>query len=178
MTSVDIDLNLGDFVQMITRMDQQMRGLYPVREGWRYQTLHEMLLDLGTPRRAGMALPEGIAPMEMGHCYENAHNLMLEHDLTYVEGLALITAVPVQHAWCETADGTIVDPTWVGLRGWVGVPFDAFYVGVRFETGFKIRESLRRNDFPILGGYDVGTYVEHGFITNADGLAVEIGGHA
>jgi hypothetical protein len=47
--------------------------------------------------------------------------------LTYVEGVA-VGIIPVDHAWCVKADGTVVDPTWAGGRqkcdDYFGVPFD------------------------------------------------------
>lgn len=53
-------------------------------------------------------------PMKM--CYRNAYELAL-HDLslTYVEGVA-VGVIPTDHAWCVTAEGVVVDPTWAGGR--------------------------------------------------------------
>lgn len=61
-------------------------------------------------------------------CYRNAFDLALAHpgELTYCEGRALSCAlVPVEHAWCVTPDGQVVDTTWHGdEQDYVGVRFD------------------------------------------------------
>lgn len=177
MTQADVDLGLTDFVDFITSQHEYMIKAHAHRQGWRYQTFPDLLLDLAAPREAPLVLPDDIAWMEPGNCYENAHSLMLERDLTYVEGIALFTAVPIQHAWCETADGQIVDPTWVGLKQYVGGhlrPDNAFYLGVRFSTEYKIRHMFTRERYAIFGD-DIGDHIQHGFTTNDDGFVVTRG---
>lgn len=64
---------------------------------------------------------------EQGACFENAFELALTHpELTYCEGRALsMGIVPVEHAWCVTDDGQVVDTTWSGgERDYYGVTFD------------------------------------------------------
>lgn len=66
-------------------------------------------------------------------CYKNAADLALRHDaeLTYCEGLAVrMGAFTVEHAWCVTEDGRVVDPTWrekdappVSQWEYLGIPF-------------------------------------------------------
>lgn len=47
------------------------------------------------------------------HCFDNAFRLVRSRQKTlrYVEGFAS-RFIAVHHAWCVTADGTVVDPTW------------------------------------------------------------------
>ena len=48
-------------------------------------------------------------------CFKNASELWLVNDdLRYVEGLAMTDGIDlgIHHAWCVTADGEVVDPTW------------------------------------------------------------------
>jgi hypothetical protein len=75
-------------------------------------------------------LPDNIKPGTIKYCYQNATDLMISHKLIYCEGYAL-GIIPVQHAWCCTPDGKVIDPTWVGDRlgmGYFGIPFDRDYV--------------------------------------------------
>jgi len=59
------------------------------------------------------ALPRGVDPMESKFCFDNAYELAERRHKTlrYVEGFAS-RFITVHHAWCVTADGTVVDPTW------------------------------------------------------------------
>src|SRR4051812_11373434 len=59
------------------------------RDGWRYNSYQALLLDLGTPTMAPLALPDGYEPMELQQCYLNCYTMALCYpELTYVEGLA------------------------------------------------------------------------------------------
>jgi hypothetical protein len=56
-------------------------------------------------------------------CHTNAIMLTLScPELTYCEGYAkpTIDVDPVEHAWCITADGKVVEPTWdkCGIAYW------------------------------------------------------------
>lgn len=87
------------------------------RDAWVYRSLDELLLVHGrlfTPAplsRRYRRLPER-------QCYANAFAMAsVREELTYVEGYAVCDfgdgdLLPLQHAWCVTADGTVVDPTW------------------------------------------------------------------
>lgn len=57
------------------------------------------------PRLAGMR------KMKNRECFRNAFLTAQHYGLTYVEGLATCI-IPVHHAWCVTAEGEVVDPTW------------------------------------------------------------------
>lgn len=59
-------------------------------------------------------LPADVLAGEAKACYANAGRLALERDdLQYCEGFAMKKGLfPVHHAWCTTAQGHVVDPTW------------------------------------------------------------------
>ena len=58
----------------------------------------------------------------------NAYQLAMDRsDLVYVEGYAA-GVIPVQHAWCVTTDGKVVDPTWKDGSAYIGVPLNGDYV--------------------------------------------------
>jgi len=62
-------------------------------------------------------------------CYRNACDLALAHpgELTYCEGRALSCGIiPIEHAWCVTPDGEVVDTTWS--------EDECSYFGVCFDT--------------------------------------------
>lgn len=72
-------------------------------------------------------------------CFANAALLAMQRsDLTYVEGYAMNGFFPVAHAWCVTADGDVVDPTWVPENG-VTVEPDVEYLGIPFGTDYVLR---------------------------------------
>jgi GNAT superfamily N-acetyltransferase len=76
-------------------------------------------------------------------CYMNAYKLMMDNpNLTYVEGHVDIGPMSVEHAWCVTKAGIVIDPTLpppvetqtVRPQGYFGVPFSSEYV---METASK-----------------------------------------
>ena len=58
------------------------------------------------------ALPEGVEPMEGGHCFRNAYRLVHDQHLNYAEGVAGTEGLFKWHGWRITDDGQVVDPTW------------------------------------------------------------------
>lgn len=94
---------------------------------------HLVLQHGGRPRRAPLELPDWVDPMELRNCYQNAFDMAMEWpELTYVEGFALGSFMPVMHAWLEHDDGTIIDPTWSQPELQQHAE-SAVYLGVRFE---------------------------------------------
>jgi hypothetical protein len=67
-----------------------------------------------------------------GHCYSNATHKALATDLTYCEGQMLIMGLPIDHGWCVTPEGIVVDPTVDNKDGriteYFGVPFSQEYL--------------------------------------------------
>lgn len=64
-------------------------------------------------------------------CYQNAFNLAQDHpELIYCEGFAKpANLFPIHHAWCVTADGEVVDPTWPELdTNYFGIPLQSQFV--------------------------------------------------
>jgi hypothetical protein len=52
---------------------------------------------------------------KLGYCYQNALRAIADDpSLTYVEGYAIATEIPVplEHAWCVDTRGVVWDPTW------------------------------------------------------------------
>lgn len=78
-------------------------------------------------------------------CYRNAFELALAYpdELIYCEGRALSCGlVPVEHAWCVTPDGQVVDTTWQGD--------EQDYVGVCFATEWLRGWTAGRNSYGVL----------------------------
>lgn len=76
-------------------------------------------------------------------CYENAFELALVHpELTYCEGRALSVGIPIEHAWCITPDGLVVDTTWDAG--------ESEYHGVAFDTRFLKGWVTRRKRYAVL----------------------------
>lgn len=101
-----------------------------------YKGPYDLLLKHGTFYDPSVILPDewsGIIPVVERHCFDNAQRLALRfpEELRYVEGIAM-NLLPTMHAWCITADGTVVDPTWAELdhpsAAYFGVPLDLKHV--------------------------------------------------
>jgi hypothetical protein len=64
-------------------------------------------------------------------CYRNAARLTWSSDdLTYVEGFVTMFGVPLNHAWCSTSEGHVVDPTLKphASHAYFGVPIKEQYL--------------------------------------------------
>lgn len=102
------------------------------RDGHRYASTYDLVLREGAAYEPAEYVDGWWAfTGRPRHCFRNA--LLLAHlhpdDLTYVEGYAA-GVIPVLHAWCVTADGHVVDPTWTTGNGreYVGIAFDTDWV--------------------------------------------------
>ena len=114
--------------------------------------LFRVLREHGRVYRAAR-LPRDVRRGPMRECFRNAANLALSrHDLTYVEGYAVSGAagipLPLLHAWCVTASGRVVDPTWEDSRAsrYFGVPIKAGYLRVALlqDGVYGLLDSPRR----------------------------------
>jgi hypothetical protein len=87
------------------------------------------------------ALPETYEVGEDKQCFLNAQTLAIDDNrLDYVEGYAS-HIFPCRHAWCVTADGQIIDPTWHGRDGHF---MGKSYFGVGIETAY-VRKAIVEN---------------------------------
>ncbi|XVU24243.1 hypothetical protein ACQPZJ_44605 [Actinoplanes sp. CA-054009] len=85
------------------------------RAGWRYPTSSHLLLAEGRLYAPG-PLPGEVGKMPDRFCFQNAAEVARLHGLTYAEGMAAFSNGGafgcLAHAWCVTADGAVIDPTW------------------------------------------------------------------
>ena len=121
-------------------------------DDWYYRNYYDLALrESGGPKMAPLELPPDFAVMEANSCFLNCWKLAMDNpDLTYCEGYAYWQSLPLEHAWIETPNGDIVDPTWSGIPDAYG--HDAIYMGVRFSTEFVMSNSIRTGWSSIFGG--------------------------
>lgn len=100
-------------------------------EQWRHGSLHELLLAHGRLFEPA-PLPDTVYPALAGHSVQAAAILSEQRGMPYVEGLALLpnTHTVIEHAWCTTWLGQVVDP---GL----GATPAAAYLGIAFTLDFR-----------------------------------------
>lgn len=125
----------------------------PAGSSVRVLPMHEVL-DLEQSRLLQQAVEA--APH---HPFENALKILLAFpDLfgrgAFIEGFLLVeepdTVFVIEHGWCETADGAVIDPTIV-LQVSLGQP--VFYVaGVRRSWGETVRLATAGQSFPAVRG--------------------------
>ena len=79
-----------------------------------YPSIVERFVLKNGTMRAGTLYPEEM--MTPKECFKNAFELASDNIgvLHYCEGYAIRNGIelPIHHAWCETEDGTVYDPTW------------------------------------------------------------------
>ncbi|MDB5290039.1 MAG: hypothetical protein JWL69_1280 [Phycisphaerales bacterium] len=74
---------------------------------------------------------------DRNQCYGNALDLVIAHDeLSYCEGYVVIERIPVpmEHGWCVTDEGTVVDVTLrkpVIALAYFGVVFNSLFAATR-----------------------------------------------
>lgn len=89
-------------------------------------------------------LPASIRRKKAKECFANALTLCAAlPGLTYVEGYA-VSVIPTLHAWCVTADGTVVDPTWDD-------PERCAYYGIPFDDKFAMHTIVEQGVYGMLG---------------------------
>jgi hypothetical protein len=95
---------------------------------------HQLVLSEGVAWSDATLVPVG----EPNSCYSNAYQYALENDCFYVEGWATPKNLfPIEHAWCVTRDGDVIDLTWEDGTDYFGVPFDLIFVtAVMATTGY------------------------------------------
>lgn len=151
-------------------------GNQSLTRGYAYPSYHHMVLELGEVTRAPLFVPDDLGVWPERECYTNAQTLATAHpELTYVEGYALASTMPVNHAWLIDPLGTIIDPTWANLD--IDLEFaPPIYCGIRFDTTFMMTNSLRTGWTSIIAGDWRDTYhLERGFRTDETGLVIGSG---
>lgn len=148
MTSIAQLSSLKSFLEAQATI---MRKIHP-NTNWKYGGHEELVLDCGSFMEA-KPLPVDVRHGSPKKCYWNCHKLTLKReDLTYVEGFAIASQVPmpVAHAWLLTAEGEAIDPTWK-------VP-GVVYLGVALSTAWikefldSRKEVTKTEDFSIFSG--------------------------
>lgn len=104
-----------------------------------HASFHELVLAHGRVFEPA-PLPDTVYPALPGHRFKAAMILSDHHGLVYVEGLALLpdTQTVIEHAWCSTWLGHVVDP---GLGGDTA----AAYLGIPFTLEFRRQAVARAN---------------------------------
>jgi hypothetical protein len=85
-------------------------------------------------------------------CFMNAYQLTFEKDLTYVEGYCHMGIIPIEHAWCITREGIVVDPTLPTASGYFGVPF---------KSNYLLGATYKKGTYGLLGWENRGLYKLH-----------------
>ncbi|HET9170380.1 MAG TPA: hypothetical protein VFN97_13130 [Actinospica sp.] len=107
------------------------RARRPGSDAWQHGSLHDVVLAHGRTFEPA-PLPEDVYPALPGHAARAAAILADQYAWTYVEGLALLPDMRtvIEHAWCATFTGQVVDPN---LSGDIA----AAYLGVAFTMNFR-----------------------------------------
>lgn len=137
-----------EWVRMHVKLfEQQHDPDSPATKFWR------MVYETGMEFRPGsLAATLG----QSGWCFKNAFDLTVQSThLAYAEGWALSThGLPVQHAWCVTETGEVVETTWpeVGLS-YFGIPFEKKSL-VRYTLKTKVygvfNDLMRHRTLPLV----------------------------
>lgn len=88
---------------------------------------------------------------EAKQCFMNAtHLAQVNPALTYVEGKVSMFGIAIDHAWCATADGIVVDPTLEPAKA--DGTFDRIggYYGVPLQTDYVIKACLKNGVYGLL----------------------------
>lgn len=137
---------IEDFLSGFTRL-RQMTGEPTMAEqhGWKYENFNDMILKEGKRYQPSSAeLPEGLkGPMQ--ECFRNAwlaaKNIA---NLTYVEGFAAGSMIPVHHAWVTSNGRDAIEVTWDDGPG-------TEYYGIAFDTDWVTSRIMRRGYTGVFG---------------------------
>jgi hypothetical protein len=111
------------------------------------ENIHHFLLRRAR-RFEWRALPADVAKQPDKECYSNALDLATLRDLTYCEGFAHNSLIPVLHAWCVTDEGVVIDPTWQEHEDRTPE-----YLGLTFDTTKVITHLLRQKYHGVLANW-------------------------
>lgn len=127
----------------------------------KFSCMEDFVLSYGRLFPDYLPKPKWVRKGVIKQCFSNcAKAVIRNHDkLIYCEGLAS-GIIPVNHAWCLTTDGKVIDPTWDGREDikregteYFGVMFKFDYVlRIMRETGYFGVLDNWKNGFPLLTG--------------------------
>ena len=124
---------LVDSVLLPLRVSARLGIVQPPADShdWRYRSFAQLLLAEGAVFGDRVAVPAG-QHGQPGQCFANARAFSDAQDLAYVEGWASTARFPLglEHAWCLTVDGLVMDPTWPAELGLV-------YVGLGVSAAYR-----------------------------------------
>lgn len=124
MTRSEQDGNIEQ-VKTWIKMLAEVQGTPP--EGYK-NTPASLLVKYGRPYYIDDETFKGTRE-ESKMCYMNAWRLAMGcPELTYVEGYCHMGVIPIEHAWCVTENGTVIDTTLKDAVGYFGIPFDTEYM--------------------------------------------------
>lgn len=121
------------------------RARRPEHRLWRHGSLYEVVLAHGRVFEPA-PLPDTVYPALPGHSVKAAAILSDQYGMVYVEGLVLLpdTHTVIEHAWCATWLGRVVDPSLDGNTA-------TAYLGIPFTLSFRHQATARTgNRRPIL----------------------------
>lgn len=139
--------SIKDYLGATVKMREMMREQGGIARDWKYVGIDHLILDNGRRwSKVSKDLPEGLKRGKMGDCYSNAFDAARANpDLTYVEGYAQTSFMPLMHAWVVDRSGTVYDPTWEHGTS-------SEYFGVPLSTDFVGRVIVQQGHYSVFGG--------------------------
>jgi hypothetical protein len=144
--------DIANYLRVSDEMQQKAVGDRMKAKGMR--SMYGFILEHGRPMALKLNSTHKRGPMRQ--CFMNAVKMATSGRLvTYCEGFALGSTMPMLHAWCVDREGRVLDPTW---------PYpDAAYHGVPFKLDYVLRRVVKAecyvsmfddwmNDWPLLTG--------------------------
>lgn len=103
---------IRQYLESVAEMHASFHKTAP--EDFLYISMEEFLLKNGRewPVSAAQVFPGAYHAFPQ-QCFDNSYRLArMKKGYRYVEGIAM-SIIPTHHAWVVTADGEVLDPTWV-----------------------------------------------------------------
>jgi hypothetical protein len=127
---------------------------------WPHPNMEHLVLHVGFRMPAPSPLPKWLRKGTPKMCFRNCLNAVKRHPdkLTYCEGFASGSVIPVIHAWLLSSDGLLFDPTWGTHRSGIQNQYHGIPIMLEYALEiFKQRKSYSVIDnweggFPMLSG--------------------------